>query len=349
MFAIAYQHIVKSENRSLTFVNPRFEKVARERGFYSEELMKKVAEHGTVREITEVPEDVRKVFGTAHEIEPIWHVKMQAAFQKYTDNAVSKTINLRNDATVADVMAAYKMAWETDCRGITIFRDGCKGEQVLNLGTKSQTPSTNNPTSPAATLGASQTQAEKVEPVVKPRPVKVEGATYCIETPLGHAFITVNHDEDGNPFEVFVTIGKAGSEVAAMAEALGRLISTTLRFGNHMPAKERAKELMEQLQGIGGGRSVGFGPNKVKSLPDAVAKAIGMHFGLLGYHQSSNNQAPSTNNQLTINVDEKATTNGHSQMPLFKKRTDLCPKCGEATFVFEEGCKKCYGCGYSEC
>lgn len=345
MFAIAYQHIVKSENRSLTFVNPRFEKVARERGFYSEELMNKVAEHGTVRGIAEVPEDVKQVFGTAHEISPEWHIKMQAAFQKYTDNAVSKTINLRNDAKVEDVMAAYKLAWDTNCRGITIFRDGCKGEQVLNLGVQNKPQTTNTEIQKAA------------EPLIKPRPTKVDGSTYRIETPMGSAFITVNHDDDGNPFEVFVTIGKAGSEVAAMAEALGRLISTTLRFGNHMPAKERARELMEQLQGIGGGRSVGFGPNKVKSLPDAVAKAIGMHFGLLGYQQADNSQTansnPSTTSvqvaQISMNIDSKTTSNGHTQMPLFKKRMDLCPKCGEATFVFEEGCKKCYGCGYSEC
>ncbi|MBI1863588.1 hypothetical protein HYS03_00005, partial [Candidatus Woesebacteria bacterium] len=117
MFAIAYQHIVKSENRTLTFIDPSFEKVARERGFYSEGLMKKVAEHGTVRDIKEIPEDVRAVFGTAHEIHPDWHVKMQAAFQKYTDNAVSKTINLPHDATVEDIKHAYSLAWETGCRG----------------------------------------------------------------------------------------------------------------------------------------------------------------------------------------------------------------------------------------
>jgi ribonucleoside-diphosphate reductase alpha chain len=335
LFAIAYQHIVKSEGRTLTFVNPLFEKVARERGFYSEELMAKVAEHGTVRHLSEIPEDVRKTFGTAHEIDPEWHVRMQAAFQKYTDNGVSKTINLRNEATVEDVKKAYMLAWETGCRGITVFRDGCKGEQVLNLGTSQEKKAAVEPVS-----------IEKHEQTIKPRPIKVEGATYRIETPLGSAFITVNHDDDGNPFEVFVTIGKAGSEVAAMAEALGRLISTTLRFGNHMPSKERARELMEQLSGIGGGRSVGFGVNKVKSLPDAVAKAIGMHFGLIGYLGEKKEEAVAPVQQ-ELKVEEKS--NGHTQMPLFRKKTDLCPKCGEATLVFEEGCKKCYGCGYSEC
>ncbi len=339
LFAIAYQHVVKSENRTLTFVNPLFEKAARERGFYSEELMKKVAEHGTVRQMEEIPEDVRKVFGTAHEIEPIWHVKMQAAFQKYTDNGVSKTINLRNEVTVNDIKNAYMMAWDTGCRGITVFRDGCKGEQVLNLGTNSQIPSPNPQTNSNIQVPI------KEGPAVKPRPVRVEGATYRIETPMGTAFITVNHDDDGNPFEVFVIIGKAGSEVAAMAEALGRLISTTLRFGNHIPAKERAKELMEQLSGIGGGRSVGFGITKVRSLPDAVAKAIGMHFGLLGFSDDGKKVKEPEPVQQTI----EAVTDGHMQMALFKKKADLCPKCGETSLVFEEGCKKCYSCGYSEC
>lgn len=341
LFAVAYQHIVKSENRTLTFINPMFEKEAKTRGFYSEELMKKVAVEGLVRGMTEIPEDVRTTFGTAHEIDPEWHVKTQAAFQKYTDNAVSKTINLRHDVTVSDVKKAYMLAWDTGCMGITVFRDGCKGDQVLNLGTQTKAPD----------VAETKAVAVKVdEQTIKPRPVRVEGATYRIETPLGSAFITVNHDEMGNPFEVFVTIGKAGSEVAAMAEALGRLISTTLRFGNHMPAKERAREIMEQLHGIGGGRSVGYGPNKVRSLPDAVAKAIGMHFGLLGYQQEEKTEKKEGVFQLQVMGAEKHTGNGHVQLELVRaKKTDLCPSCGEAAFTFEEGCKKCYACGYSEC
>ncbi|QQG47952.1 MAG: vitamin B12-dependent ribonucleotide reductase [Candidatus Woesebacteria bacterium] len=334
MFAIAYQHIVKSENRTLTFIDPSFEKVARERGFYSEGLMKKVAEHGTVRDIKEIPEDVRAVFGTAHEIHPDWHVKMQAAFQKYTDNAVSKTINLPHDATVEDIKHAYSLAWETGCRGITVFRDGCKNEQVLNLGVGKKE-------------AGKKVEEVKIEHTIKPRPVKVEGATYEIQTPMGKSFITVNHDSDGNPFEVFVTIGKAGSEIAAMAEALGRLISTTLRFGNHMPAIDRARELVDQLSGIGGARSVGFGANRVRSLPDAVSKAIAMHFGVIGEKQENNHIAPV---QIELSA-EKKLEEPMGQLPLMdhKKHKDLCPSCGEATMILEEGCKKCYSCGYSEC
>ncbi len=334
LFAVAYQHIVKSENRTLTFVNPKFEEIAKQRGFYSAELMEKVANHGTIRELTEIPQDVRNSFGTAHEIHPDWHVQMQAAFQKYTDNAVSKTINLPHDATIDDVKRAYMLAWDTGCRGITVFRDGCKNEQVLNLGTKNDQP-------------------KEVAPVVavtalpKTRPMKLNGATYKIETPLGTCFVTVNHDEDGNPFEVFVTIGRAGSDITAMAEALGRLISKFLKLNGTVGARERVEIIVDQLQGIGGGRSVGFGPNKVRSLPDAVAKALLMHVGMQVDHEEKH-EATAAQLELPTQTGN-GFANGHAQIPLFKKAGDICPKCGEATLAFEEGCKKCYGCGYSEC
>lgn len=320
MFAIAYQHVVHDEHldRKLSFVNPEFEKVARERGFWSEALMDKVAEKGVVRSISEIPDDVRRVFGTAHEVDIEWHIKTQAAFQKYTENAVSKTINLRHDATVEDVKKSYIEAWEGGCKGITIFRDGCKGEQVLNLGL--------NKKEEIKEVEAAASQ------IILDRPMKVEGATYRIVTPLGSAFITVNQDQNGNPFEVFITIGKAGSEVAAMAEALGRMISTTLRFGNHKPPIERAREIVDQLKGIGGGRSVGFGPNKVRSLPDAVAKAISMHFGF----NNTNHDEPSSRVEVAIENDTKVVG-------------DICPSCGSPAMVYEEGCGKCHACGHSEC
>lgn len=320
MFAIAYQHIVKDKhlNRKLSFVNPDFEKIAKERGFWSEDLMAKVAEKGVVRDIEEVPEDVRRIFGTAHEIDIDWHIRTQTAFQKYTENAVSKTINLRHDATVDDVKKAYLSAWEGNCKGITIFRDGSKSEQVLNLGLDKKEGSKGENPAPSQ--------------MILERPVKVEGATYRIVTPLGSAFITVNQDSEGNPFELFITIGKAGSEVAAMAEALGRMISTTLRFGNHKPPIERAREIVEQLKGIGGGRSVGFGPNKVRSLPDAVAKAISLHFGF--------------NN---VSHDAPEVIEAASDKEEIKVVGDICPACGSPALVYQEGCSKCHACGHSEC
>jgi ribonucleoside-diphosphate reductase alpha chain len=324
MFAIAYQHIVKDKHldRKMSFVNPEFEKVARERGFWSDELKAKVSEKGVIRNIPEIPEDVKKVFGTAHEVDIEWHIKTQSIFQKYTENAVSKTINLRHDATIDDVKKAYLMAWETNCKGITIFRDGSKSTQVLNLGVgKKEEPKTGVPV---------QTQ------IIQDRPVRVDGATYKIITPLGSAFITVNQDPNGNPFEVFITIGKAGSEVAAMAEALGRMISTTLRFGNHLPPRERAREIVEQLRGIGGSRSVGFGPNKIRSLPDAVAKALSLHFGF-------------TSNGENHQVPQQVQVEGLPKEVELEKVGDICPSCGSPALVYEEGCAKCHACGHSEC
>ncbi|MBI4099410.1 vitamin B12-dependent ribonucleotide reductase [Candidatus Microgenomates bacterium] len=309
-FAIAYKHYVKTNalERSMNFVAPVFEKMATGASWYTDEVKEKIASEGTIAHIEEIPEETRKIFVTAHDISPEWHVKMQSVFQKYTDNAVSKTINLPNTTTREDIKKAYLLAYETGCNGITVYRDGSKSVQVLNLGT----------TEKKETNG----QTPALVPKLSPRPIKVAGATYRIETPLGSAFITVNEDVAGEPFEVFINIGKAGSEVAAMAEALGRMISTTLRFGNHTTPVGRAREIVEQLQGIGGGSAVGFGIHRVRSLPDAVAKAIAMHFSLNG----------------------SAAEEKHAET-----RKDLCPSCGAAAFVYEEGCAKCFACGYSKC
>jgi ribonucleoside-diphosphate reductase alpha chain len=329
MFAVAYQHIVKDAHldRKMSFINPEFERMAREKGFWSEELMSKVAERGVIREIEEIPEEVRNIFTTAHEVDIEWHIKTQSIFQKYTENAVSKTINLRHDATIDDVKKAYLMAWETNCNGITIFRDGSKSAQVLNLGIGKKAVVPN---------GEIKEDSPVQTELIMNRPVRVDGATYKIITPLGSAFITVNQDPAGNPFEVFITIGKAGSEVAAMAEALGRMISTTLRFGNHLPPRERAREIVDQLRGIGGSRSVGFGPNKIRSLPDAVAKALSLHFGFGGNGES--HQVP-----LQVEVENTAAE------AETEKVGDICPSCGSPALVYEEGCAKCHACGHSEC
>lgn len=352
LFAIAYQHIVKDKHldRRLTFVEPKFERVAKERGFWSQELMDRIAEHGVVREIQEVPDDVRKTFGTAHEIEPEWHIKTQSAFQKYTENAVSKTINLRHDVTVEDVKKAYLEAWNSECKGITVFRDGCKDAQVLNLGTKN---------------GEKKEEVKEVAPVIEEplrhRPYMLRGSTYRMNTPVGTAFITINEDVQGEPIEVFINVGKAGSDVAAMAEALGRTISSTLKFRGAVSAKDKAREIAEQLSGIGGRRSIGFGPTKIRSLPDAIAGAISVHysFGINGYHNSPgifgdvNSDTPSEVVASVPHVDVEK-----KQESLFvtankphatEKAGDICPSCGSSAFVFEEGCGKCHACGHSEC
>lgn len=353
LFAIAYQHIVKDKHldRKMSFINPVFESVAKSHGFWSSELMDKVSEHGVVRGLSEIPEKIRKIFGTSHEIDPVWHIKTQSIFQKYTENAVSKTINLRHDVTVNDVKKAYLDAWESECRGITVFRDGCKDAQVLNLGVNSQKEK--------------QKQAQEVivdEDPLRPRPYVVTGSTYKMGTPIGTAFITINEDVEGQPLEVFINVGKAGSDVAAMAEALGRTISTSLKFKGGVTAKERAREFAEQLAGIGGRRSIGFGPTKIRSLPDAVAGAFSIHykFGINGYHLSPqifngdkvyvNGQ---TNGVVKPSKEKEEVKVEHLQLtvddPSVEKPGDICPSCGAGALVFQEGCSKCHACGYSEC
>ncbi len=317
-FAIAFKHYVKTNaiERTMHFFNPIFEQMVEGQSWYTPEIKERIANEGTLAHIDEIPTEIKRVFSTAHDMEYMWHVRMQAAFQKYTDNAVSKTINLPNSATREDIKKAYFAAYESGCLGITVYRDGCKAVQVLNIGTNGH--------------------AAPTEVKLQPRPVKVTGATYRIETPLGSAFITVNEDTLGEPFELFINIGKAGSEVAAMAEALGRLISTTLRFGNHTTPKGRAAEIAEQLRGIGGGNAVGFGANRVRSLPDAVAKALTMHFNL--------NNSTIDNGKLKIEVED-----GGSKVENSTVHKDLCPSCGAASLIFEEGCSKCVSCGFSKC
>jgi hypothetical protein len=260
-----------------------------------------------------LPEAANRVFKTSHEIGYEWHVRHQAAFQRSTDNGVSKTINLPNDASEEDVANAYRLAWELGCLGITVFRDGCKGEQVLHVGIKDK---------PAAAPAASGPV------VVKPRPHSLSGRTYRSETPIGTAFITVNETGDAEPFEVFVQVGKGGSDTMAVAEALGRLISLTLRLPSPMSPQRRLEEVISQLSRIGGAQPLGFGKGKVLSLPDALARTLAEHTG-----------------QLKPSSEAPPGARGNDQ----RRIGDLCKECGQATFVYEEGCKKCLSCGYNEC
>lgn len=372
LFAIAYQHIVRDKHldRTLTFVNPMFEGVVKNLDFWSQEIRDKIAEHGVIREIGEIPQDIRRLFGTAHEIHHDWHVKMQSAFQKHTENAVSKTINMANKASKDDIKKAYRLAWQAGCKGITVFRDGCKDIQVLNLGVKRED-------------GGRRRQDG--EPLQR-RPFKVAGATYKLNTPVGVAFITINENQQGEPLEIFINVGKAGSDVAAMAEALGRTISATLRFSGDLGAKERAEEIAHQLAGIGGRRTVGFGPNKIRSLPDAVAVALSGHYGfqingngiysgvskdtdgtqpdLAGAVMKAQNPKPDGEGiPAKIGVSDHTMASAESglisssldskesdpQQLTLSVAGDICPSCGSSALVYEEGCNKCYACGYSEC
>lgn len=272
-------------------------------------------------------------FVSANNLSPEDHVEVQAAIQKYVDASISKTVNAPRTHTVEDVKKLYTLAYKLGLKGIAYMREGSRQGVLERKEEKKEEP---KPVTPDYT--------------VKPRPMVVHGATYRINTPVGVAFITVNTN-GGNPpepLEVFITVGKAGTDVFAMAEGLGRMISLALRFSSHLSVIERVQEIIGQLQGIGGTRSFGFGKDRVRSLPDAVAKILAIHYGL-------NNEAKKTNGDSELKEAPKLVTeitqptliqtNPQESMGNF----DICPSCGEATFVHEEGCKKCYGCGYSEC
>ncbi len=332
VFALAYIHRAKAQGdqyRTLTIANETFTQIAKREGFYSDDLAEKVMKNGSVKGLTEVPQEWQDIFITAPEIDPVTHVKMQAAFQKYTDNGVSKTINLPNSATEDDVRTAYMMAYETGCDGITIYRDGSKAVQVLNV---------------SSTLNKGK--AEETPAPVAERPMILRGRTYKVSTPVGEAFVTINRDEQDQPFEVFVTVGKGGMHTMADAEAMGRLVSLSLRLGRNgqqNTPKEVAEKIAQQLRGIGGASTVGFGKNRVMSLADAIAKVLSEDLA----------QTPQATETLPLNltqsepivntgVDDVALSASHTQV-------DLCPECGSASFVMEEGCKKCHSCGYSMC
>lgn len=265
LFAVSYIRTVMDKN-VLVEVNPIFEQIAKERGFYSEALMKKIAEHGTVQDIPEVPADVRKVFVTAHDIEPEDHIQMQSAFQLYTDNAVSKTVNFPNSATIDDVEKVYMLAYETGCKGVTIYRDGSRDEQVLSTGKKEEQQ---------AAVAAVPVEEDK-KATKRDRPKALKGWTYQMQTGCGPLYVTVNEDSSGL-FELFTTMGKAGGCAASQSEAIGRMVSLAWRSGI------QARQVIKQLLGISCHCPSGFGDNRVLSCADAVAKAIQAHMVASGY------------------------------------------------------------------
>jgi ribonucleoside-diphosphate reductase alpha chain len=247
LFALSFVRTVM-DNDKLLETNPHFETAARERGFYSPEIMDAVARSGSIRHMEGIPQDVQDVFATAHDITPEWHVRMQAAFQKFTDNAVSKTVNLPRDATVEDVMKVYNLSYELGCKGITIYRDGSKENQVLSVDDKGQ----------------------ELRPMigdVRDRPETLEGFTTKVVTGMGNLYVTVT-EMDGKPFEVFATIGKSGKSTMAKTEAIGRLVSLALRSGI-TPDK-----IVEQLKGICGEHPVFSKDGLVLSIPDAISRVL---------------------------------------------------------------------------
>jgi ribonucleoside-diphosphate reductase alpha chain len=281
-------------------------------------------------------------FVASNDLTPEEHVRVQATIQRYTDSSISKTVNAPNNHTVEDVQKLYRLAYEMGCKGITYYRDGSRDAVLTRVEDEKK---------------AAAQQEPEMEPVVsiqqgiKARPAVVQGYTRQVSAPEGKINVTINSDDHG-PLEVFVNVGKAGSDIAALAEALGRLISLNLRVLSPLSQTDRAKEIAEQLRGIGGSRSVGFGMQQVRSLPDAVARALEMHLDALDAEQMEVDKPASETNGKTLNNGNEAHVEDTSpplSLTHLSVTGNLCPKCGCNTLVYEEGCRKCYSCGHSEC
>jgi ribonucleoside-diphosphate reductase alpha chain len=359
----------------LTYASPRFDQALERAGITGDahqKIIKQVMELGTCQGITEVPEFIRNIFVVAGDISAEEHVRMQAALQTFVDNSLSKTVNFPPDATVDDVAEAYMLAWELGCKGITVYVTGSREKVVLETKATVQkkTPQPENslaipywPSVAGDAVPASVAEAEIATQLAawhetkKPRPHTLVGSTFSVETPLGKAFITVNQNGGGQPFEVFINTAKAGSETSAVSEAIGRLISYILRLASPIPPRERMTEIVRQLSGIGGGRSLGFGPNRVRSLPDGVGQVLDEYLsGRTTHHvdeaglkkEVQNRDAGTIPDLLTVAENQNPQV-AVSARQMALKTSELCPECGEASMVNEEGCRKCYTCGYSEC
>ena len=323
LFAISYYRNVM-DNDKLIEVEPLFEQVAKERGFYSRQLMEKIAEHSSLKDINEIPEDVRRVFVTAHDIAPEWHVRMQAAFQKYVHNATSKTVNFSHDATIDDVRKSYLLAFELDCKGITIYRDNSREEQVLNVG------------KPKEKEQPQTVYESKREIAPRPRPEVIIGTTTKVSTGCGNLYVTINVDEDGMPFELFTQMGKAGGCAASQLEATGRLVSLAFRAGVEV------KSIIAQLRNIRCPSPSWEKGQRIFSCADAIARVIERR---LVNVQVEKPVAQTVDLPMKHSHDDSLTVlDANEQVNI----VGVCPDCGGA-LRHEEGCVKCQACGYSKC
>ena len=347
VFALAYIRHVNDNGQDLqlTYASPAFDNALKIRGVTETErqqIFDKVMQEGSCQNLEEVPVDVRDTFVVSSDITAEEHVRMQAALQAFVDNSLSKTVNFPSTATEEDVATAYQLAWELGCKGITVYVTGSREKVVLetHATAKEKLPETAAPVKepvPETSILWSESK--------KPRPRFLYGFTYVIGTPLGKAFITINENGDKQPFEVFINSAKAGSDTAAVSEAIGRLISYILRLTSSIDQSKRLKDVVSQLNGIGGGRPLGFGPNRVRSLPDGLAQ-------ILSDYLQSREERIAANTEPKVENNNGQNSKGKVEVPATQKMMqigDLCPECGQAAFVNEEGCRKCYACGYSEC
>ena len=359
LFAVAFMR--DQAGSLMPDVNPDFVKIARAEGWYSQELMERIAGEGHIH-FPEVPESARLAFRTAHDIPPEWHVRMQAAFQEHVDAGISKTTNFPEGATEDDVRAIYELAFDLGCKGVTVYRDGCRPNQVLSTGRTGREEATAEEQAERAELeqlladareeahglrvriaemerrSLTRDQTAAASRHKRQRPSMLRGRTVKMNSPLGDLYVTINEDESGRPFEVFCTLGKAGGAAMADAEAIGRLLSLSLRSGIPITA------VRDQLRGISCDRAVGIGPTKVRSAPDAIGQAIERYIEEREGVQEALPLAPPVLAPGATRAQPEATGNTRQEGFL-----GSCPECGTGSLAYEEGCVKCHVCGYSEC
>jgi ribonucleoside-diphosphate reductase alpha chain len=321
------------DGEELPYFLEYFEEVARREGFWREDLVQKILEnHGSPRGLADIPENWQRVFATAHDVAPEWHVRMQAAFQDYCDAAVSKTINLPREATAEDVKKAYLLAFDLKCKGITVYRDGSREDQVMNIGV-----------SEAESAKGIKVGVPEAPIALRPRarPDVITGRTQKILTGYGALYVTVNEDDKGL-FEIFAQIGRGGGYTASFTEGIARLVSLCLRSG--VPVDE----IIDQLEGIRSPRIAVDHGERVYSIPDAIARAIKRHIGM----QKTGIVPPvETYDELggAVETDVELEKESRDVEEMLKKGLNPeCPECGKQ-LVYEEGCVKCHSCGYSEC
>ncbi|MGH7509942.1 MAG: vitamin B12-dependent ribonucleotide reductase [Gemmatimonadales bacterium] len=388
LFAVAFMR--NQAGALMPDVNEDFVAVAQAEGWYSEELMRKIAESGHI-DFPEVPAKWQRVFVTANAIKPEWHIRMQAAFQEFNDSAISKTCNFAHEATEEYVEEIYRLAYRLNCKGVTVYRDGSREMQVLSAGSTAKKireqvgeedgEDGKKPSRRGSDLSGLSAlsdlrgeiaelsaENERLRRIVhelesenlqrrqkRSRPEVLRGTTRRVETPLGTLYVTITEDDRGQPFEVFMTLGKAGGALMADVESLGRLISLALRSG--IPIKE----IYRQLRGISSDRVIGLGPNKILSVPDAVGIAIerwmqekqGIQQELLpgGSPQVGPQRAAGVQDEVAPVVSQPVIGSRGEQMMFGGMQETLsgaCPDCG-SQLEFAEGCMKCHVCGFSEC
>jgi len=361
LFAVAFMR--NQAGVLMPDVNEDFVAIARREGWYSDALVQRIAAAGHIH-FDEVPAPWQRVFVTAHDVTPEWHIRMQGAFQEFTDSAISKTCNFPHDATEADVEQIYRVAYRLGCKGVTVYRDGSREMQVLSTGDTARRVQEQAAGAPPAQPGLGEAlgriaeleaelgrtrerlheaEAENLQRRAKrSRPDLLRGATRRLETPLGTMYVNITEDDKGQPFEVFISLGKAGGALMADVEAIGRLISLALRSGIPMP------EIYRQLRGISSDRVVGLGPNKVLSVPDAIGIAIEKWLQeKQGIQQELLAAPPSTVPAREVVADDQGTVLQYRGAPA-QEFIGACPDCG-SQLAFIEGCAKCHVCGYSEC